>query len=65
MTAPIPLLCGIAEVEDRKGSGLVDAKPDAVSVGLRAGIADGLLTIERRIAFSTWWILSVVVAVLK
>ena len=43
-------------------SELMDAKDDAVKAELRTDIATALLTIERRIAASTYWILSVVVA---
>ena len=40
----------------------MDAKDNAVKAELRTDIANALLTIERRIAASTYWILSVVVA---
>ena len=50
------------ELTTASASELTDAKDDAVKAELRADIANALLTIERRIAASTYWILSVVVA---
>ena len=41
---------------------LVDAKDDVVKADNRTDIADALLTIERRIAWSTYWILGIVVS---
>ncbi|MYC84312.1 MAG: hypothetical protein F4X18_02195 [Acidimicrobiia bacterium] len=40
---------------------LVDAKDDVVKADTRTTVADALLTIERRITLSTYWILAVVV----
>ena len=40
---------------------LVDAKDDAVRAETRTAIAEALLTIERRITTSTYWILGIVV----
>ncbi|MXY76496.1 MAG: hypothetical protein F4Y40_05340 [Acidimicrobiia bacterium] len=41
---------------------LADAKDDVVKAENRTEIAEALLTIERRIALSTYWILGIVVA---
>ena len=41
---------------------LVDAKDDVVKAENRTEVAEALLTIERRIALSTCWILGIVVA---
>ena len=41
---------------------LVDPKDDVVRAENRTEIAEALLTIERRIALSTYWILGIVVA---
>ena len=41
---------------------LVDPKDDVVKAENRTEIAEALLTIERRIALSTYWILGIVVA---
>jgi len=40
---------------------LVDAKDDVVKADTHTTVADALLTIERRITLSTYWILAVVV----
>ena len=42
---------------------LVDAKDGVVKAENRTEIADALLTVERRIAISTYWILGMVVGV--
>ena len=41
---------------------LVDAKDDVVKAENRTDIADALLTVERRINLSTYWILGMLVA---
>ncbi|MDE0369166.1 MAG: hypothetical protein OXI84_03400 [bacterium] len=41
---------------------LVDAKDDVVKAENRTDIAEALLTIERRIALSTYWIVGIVLA---
>lgn len=40
---------------------LVDAKDNVVKADTRTVVADALLTIERRITVSTYWILGIVV----
>ena len=40
---------------------LVDAKDNGVKADTRTVVADALLTIERRITMSTYWVLGVVV----
>ena len=40
---------------------LVDAKDEVVKADTRTVVADALLTIERRITVSTYWILGIVV----
>lgn len=40
---------------------LVDAKDEVVRADTRTTVADALLTIERRITLSTYWILGIVV----
>ena len=40
---------------------LVDAKDEVVKADTRTTVADALLTIERQITLSTYWILGVVV----
>ncbi len=40
---------------------LVDAKDEVVKADTRTVVADALLTIERRITMSTYWILGIVV----
>lgn len=42
---------------------LVDAKDEVVKADTRATVADALLTIERRITISTYWVLGIVVAI--
>ena len=42
---------------------LVDAKDEVVKADNRTAIADALLTIERRITISTYWMLGIVVGV--
>lgn len=42
---------------------LVDAKDEVVKAENRTAIADALLTIERRITISTYWVLGIVVGV--
>lgn len=42
---------------------LVDAKDEVVKADTRATVADALLTIERRITTSTYWVLGIVVAI--
>lgn len=41
---------------------MVDAKDDVVKAENRTDIAEALLTIERRITISTYWVLGIVVA---
>ncbi len=40
---------------------LVDAKDEVVKADTRTSVADALLTVERRITLSTYWILGIVV----
>ena len=42
---------------------LVDAKDEVVKADNRTAIADALLTVERRITISTYWMLGIVVGV--
>lgn len=42
---------------------MVDAKDNVVKAENRTAIADALLTIERRITISTYWVLGIVVGV--
>lgn len=42
---------------------LVDAKDEVVKAGTHTTVAEALLTIERRITLSTYWMLGVVVGV--
>lgn len=42
---------------------LVDAKDEVVKADNRMAIADALLTVERRITISTYWMLGIVVGV--
>ena len=42
---------------------MVDAKDEVVKADNRTAIADALLTIERRITISTYWILGIMVGV--
>ena len=42
---------------------LVDAKDEVVKADNRTAIADALLTVERRITISTYWMLGIMVGV--